>query len=235
MSAQPRYEKKYVLSPQTYWRVRGIIPFGFHRDRFSCLGPDGKYLVRSLYYDTWGYQGYVDKVWGLPQRSKFRLRTYWDHIRDARFVSVEEKRRDYELISKIVTKVDLADYTKFMETGCWQDRSDPALQRFEACSRLAMLRPTVLVDYRREVYESRSHSDIRVSFDHCVRYCRSDTLFPQDSVLQQDLSSAIIMEIKTPRVDHPWLHELVMRAGLKAVVNSKYVNAIDHTPQAIWR
>jgi hypothetical protein len=162
-------------------------------------------------------------------------RTSWDRRDEAQFINVEEKRRDFKFITKLVTKVSPDDYTGFAETGTWGETDDPILQRFEARIKVAMLRPVLLVEYRREIYEIRLPPKVRVSFDHSMRYCASNTLFPPTPLFQDDLSNSIIMEIKTTEEKHPWLHELVRRVGLKSVPNSKYANGIDLAAHAVCR
>jgi len=230
----PRFEYKYRLTLGAYWRIRAHLPVGFRLDQFSRAAPKGRYLVRSVYYDTWDFRDYFEKVTGVGERRKLRVRTYWDTLDEAAFVSVEEKKRIGDLIEKHTERIPVARYQRFYSEGQWGAGSTPLEQRFEAVKRLDDLRPSVLVAYRREVHEARDGSGIRISLDHDVRYARARYLFAPSSLLRSDLGRMVIMEIKTSDTTNPLLQTLVRAHDLKAEPNSKYANAIEQTQQPIW-
>lgn len=234
MTSLLRYERKFLLSPGTYWNIITFLNIGFRRDRFSSLAPGEKYLVRSLYFDSRDFRDYVEKVNGVNQRKKMRLRTYWSERGSSEFVSVEHKYRFGDLIKKVSERVSMAQYDRFMEQGSWGDDASPVLQTFEALVRLDMLEPKSLVEYKREVYESCDDQSVRISFDHDIRYAMATALFPDAPDFRFDLSCYIILEIKAHDDSSLWIQELVHRFGLKSEPNSKYVNSIDHTSQLIW-
>ena len=64
MTPNARFEFKYVLDAFGYFKVRNTIATHFSKDHISQSAPDGRYLVRSLYYDNHAYQAYYEKVVG---------------------------------------------------------------------------------------------------------------------------------------------------------------------------
>ncbi len=169
MTVTPRFEIKYLLGPSQYWSLCKALSVGFKRDRISSEAPNGRYLVNTVYFDSWDYREYFEKISGVFQRRKLRLRTYWDDGSEAPFINVEEKRREGSLISKHVARVACEEYRTFMKTMHWPDDGKPFLKRFETMVRLEDLRPKVVVRYQRDVFESRDGSGVRVSLDHDVR------------------------------------------------------------------
>jgi SPX domain protein involved in polyphosphate accumulation len=234
MISKPRFETKYLLDYAAYRSVRNALAVGFRRDRFSSLAPNGRYYVASLYFDSWDFQSYTEKMHGENKRSKLRLRTYWKEKEKVEFVNVEEKRRQGLAITKHSSRVRFSEYEFFIKNNRWDQASDDVLDRFWALVRLCNLAPKVLVRYEREVFESRDGGTVRVSLDHNVRYVRADSLFISESRCRRDLANTVVLEIKTDLNDHSLVQEIVRRHGLKAIPNSKYVNAINHSVQPVW-
>ena len=69
-----RHELKHYINHADYLairrRLREIAPL----DRFS--GPDGSYTVHSLYFDNLDNKALREKLDGVNNREKFRLRYY---------------------------------------------------------------------------------------------------------------------------------------------------------------
>ena len=74
-----------------------------------------------------------------------------------------------------------------------------------------------------------------ISFDHMSRYIQADTLFPESPFFKTDLSGSIVFEIKSTLDDLDLTIRMVRDFNLKAVPNSKYANAVNHTQTALWR
>ena len=47
-----------------------------HRDRHT--GPDGRYKIRSIYFDDYWNTAYEEKLMGISDRKKYRIRFYND-------------------------------------------------------------------------------------------------------------------------------------------------------------
>ena len=77
-----RFEFKYILSAQKRRAVESDIFYFLDHDPFVTDKEDKSYFVRSLYYDDPGYSAFHDKIDGLHSRSKFRLRTYSQNLKD---------------------------------------------------------------------------------------------------------------------------------------------------------
>lgn len=234
MSARPRLELKYRLDAFAYRRLQAAVRAQLRLDRHSRAA-GGRYPVRSLYFDTSDLAAYTDKMIGLPTRVKPRLRAYGHRLEDAPFVTVELKARLGMTVVKESTRIDAATYRDFAARGSFEDAADdPVLAAFERVRRRGLLRPSALVAYRREAYESRAGraDPLRVTFDHRVESARAERLF--DTVRWRAAApSAVVLEIKTPSRVPPWLERLVLDHGLYSEPNSKYTQAIEQTFPAL--
>ena len=68
-----RHEEKYIIDYRQYLTIR--------KRAFQLLHPDthgnmGSYVITSLYYDDPLNNALYEKLDGLPEHSKFRVRTY---------------------------------------------------------------------------------------------------------------------------------------------------------------
>ncbi len=196
-------------------------------DDFSHKALRSSYLVRSLYYDTFYYRSYYEKMEGTYGRTKYRLRTYTDSMENEPDVRVELKVRKGNLLEKHSAFVPYRHYLSFMENRIWPDRNSPVLIEFERQVHLQALRPKILVEYYREAFHSREGNDMRVNFDLQVSSCISDTLFPKVTFFRQHHPNNAILEIKCLKHRPAWLSKLISRYGLIYVANSKYTQGIE--------
>ena len=222
-----RFEYKYKLPLNLYYQFRSaIIPYMEHDD-FSRKALRNSYLVRSLYYDTYYYKSYYEKMEGTYGRTKYRLRTYAESAENEPDVRAELKVRKGQVLEKHSAFVPYRHYLGFMENRNWPDRSSPVLTEFERQVHLHALRPKVLVEYYREAFRSREGSDMRISFDLQVSSCIADTLFPKTPFFRQHHPNNAILEIKCHIHRPAWLGKLISRYGLMYVANSKYTQGIE--------
>jgi SPX domain protein involved in polyphosphate accumulation len=197
------------------------------KDHYSLVDPTGRYLVRSLYFDTDDFQNYQEKMNGNCDRVKLRLRTYSTEISNDLKLRVEFKVRRGVLTEKYVTWVDYLAYREFMENGHWKDVSNTVLAEFERLCDVKAWRPKVLIEYRREGFVTRSKGDLRLTFDHKVKSTQACSLFPQNLFFRNHYPGWVILEIKCSQKQPAWLTGLVQQNGLHIVPNSKYTQSIE--------
>jgi hypothetical protein len=223
-----RFELKYRISAYEYHKIRiAILPF-MRRDHFTQISPADGYMIRSLYYDTYDYRSYHEKMNGDHERIKFRMRTYSKDMTDNPFIRVEMKVRKGNAMEKHGVPVTADDYRFFMQQKHWPENSNPILHEFERYLHLWDLKPQILIQYYREGYEDREKDGIRITFDHKVCAAHSDTLFPDSHMFFRDfLPHTVILEIKC-RHKHPaWLRDLIRNYGLRWVANSKFTQGLQ--------
>ncbi len=222
-----RYELKYRLNRVQYQKMRmAIVPY-MRPDYYSLSAPGGKYLVRSLYFDTYDYRAFYQKMSGDDHRVKYRIRAYSRSVADDTAVRVELKVRKTNAMAKYSTFVSPADYLFFLRRRHWPETGNPVLIEFERCLHLQNLRPQILIEYLREGFEDRTGSGLRITFDHRVGSAHTSALFPDPPIFFRDHHPhGIVLEIKGRRSPPGWLKRLVREQGLKLAANSKYTQGI---------
>ena len=188
-----RHELKYLMN---------------RRDMDCCLGritefakpdphvKDGKYSVRSLYFDDIAKSAFIDKESGVASRHKFRIRIY---NMDESHISLEKKIKEGAYIRKESAMLSRIEYDMIMigQSDFLLKREEEAARDFAAEVRTKGLHPEVIVDYERIPFVSKA-GDVRITFDMNVRSV-FDVLdvfsdkAPGYEVLMQD---QLIMEVK---------------------------------------
>ncbi len=227
-----RFEFKYRISYYQYLNIKhSILPY-MKLDDYTQNNKSKKYLVRSLYYETSDYEIYSQKMSGDAEIAKFRLRTYSSKMEQAQKIRAEIKVRQGESLAKYSTFTSIASYQYFIDNCMWKmDESDPVLIEFNRYLLAKALRPKVLVEYHREGYESRSNSEVRMTFDHNVRSVHEKTLFPCNPFFRTHHPFEIVLEIKCKHTYPFWLKKIILDHGLSYIANSKYTQSIEASRQ----
>ena len=129
--------------------------------------PDGKYFIRSLYFDTPEDKALVEKQSGVSRRHKFRIRYYND---DTTFIKLEKKVKVGGLGAKIVANLTCEE-TKAIINGdiAWMKDSESDLIRELYFKMTAeRLKPKTIVDYVREPFIYPA-GNVRVTLDYDIR------------------------------------------------------------------
>lgn len=159
-----RHEYKYIISAQSAELLKRRLPCMMARDPHA--GETGQYTIRSLYFDDPQFSAFDEKMAGLRDRVKYRLRCY-NYNRD--FIRLEKKEKHGELTRKTGQTLT-ALQVKALQECRWGDltQSEGALlDEFRlgiACS----LRPAVLVDYDRTPFVCNA-GQTRITLDENIR------------------------------------------------------------------
>ena len=143
-----RHEWKHPISPGDLLVLRRRLRLMARPDGH---GSQGRYLVRSLYFDTPSDRALREKLDGVNRREKFRIRTYNG---DSSLIHLEKKSKLGGLCAKESAALT-AEEVRLLIGGHWdwmpQD-SRPLLQELYTKMRTQRLRPKTIVDYTREAY-----------------------------------------------------------------------------------
>ena len=184
----------------------------------------GSYHIRSLYFDTVFDDALYDKIAGVKDRDKYRIRIY--NLSDA-VIFMECKTKVGSLISKRSAKIsrDLAEQLMAGDPTGLENTHSGLLRDVYREMRTRLLHPVVIVDYEREAYVHVAE-EVRITFDMRVRTgLNSIDLFnpkvPTVPVLDHDET---ILEVKYNRVLPPYIRDLLSFACPEAVQTavSKY-------------
>lgn len=160
-----RHELKYLITPAELSVLRGVLK------PITQFDPNGdennEYIIRSLYFDTINDDALMEKIAGVGNRKKYRIRIY--NFSD-RVIKLECKSKYGDLISKQSVSIprDLAEQLIAGDPEGLQRMRHPLLHDVYREMRTRLLRPAVIVDYVREAYLHPAQQ-VRITFDKQLR------------------------------------------------------------------
>jgi hypothetical protein len=206
-------------------------------DKFADVDDKHQYTVRSIYFDTPRFDFYYEKVEGIKNRKKLRLRGY--DKEDGNNIVFFEIKRKYDVpIMKYRAPVKFEDALDMFRSrningqvvsNDFFPKGNENSKRFFYQLYSKNLRPVVLIVYEREAYQDKMDDSIRITFDKNLRskaYPSVDHLFEEDK-LSQALSGKFILEVKFNNHFPAWLNPIRASWALRKQSASKYVISMD--------
>lgn len=156
-----RHELKYLITPAELTVLRNTLA------PLMQLDQGHEYLIRSLYFDTINDDALEEKIAGVGNRKKYRIRIY--NFSD-RVIKLECKSKYGDLISKQSVSIprELADQLIAGDPEGLQRMRHPLLHDVYREMKTWLLRPVVIVDYVREAYIHPAE-EVRITFDKQIR------------------------------------------------------------------
>lgn len=191
---QYRKELKYLIDTRDYIILKSRLSAIFSLDKNTP--PEGYYHIRSLYFDDMKQSAYFDKLAGVKDRKKYRIRIYGH---DDKLIRFEKKVKDnfasYKK-SAIITK-DEAVSAMHGDFSCFSQSKDPLLREIYIYDSSAVLSPSVITDYDREAYVFEP-CNVRITLDRNIRTALNDyDIFNKDLPTVPVIGSGqTILEVK---------------------------------------
>lgn len=223
-----RLEIKYLIDRTRRTALTRDLRAFMCPDKHS--GPGGGYTIRSLYFDTPGYQAYHEKIAGTAVRHKLRIRAYGEDVRETPWVRLEVKSRYLSYIHKIAVDVSRDEYGD-IERSLARRVMPPArllapesgAKEFFRIQRQLNMQPVIIVQYRRQAFERREINRVRVNFDDELVATRNLALLePLQGARRVLQHGSAVLEIKVDNVMPFWLHDLIAKYDLQNEAISKY-------------
>lgn len=216
-----RHELKYQIGYAQYIELRSRLRTMMQHDEHTDA--DGRYLIRSIYFDNYMDKALREKVQGIPIREKFRIRYYND---DFSYLTLEKKIKDNTLCRKVDAQITEEECRKLLagEISWMRDHPAPLVQELYAKMRGQMLRPRVLVSYIREPYVYRT-GNVRITFDSDIRTTLYHKDFLEEQVIDIDTAGGPqerILEVKYDAFLPETIRRLIQTNTLRQTAFSKY-------------
>lgn len=130
-------------------------------------GVNGKYFIRSLYFDDPFDTALREKLDGVNRREKFRIR-YYDM--DTGLIHLEKKSKVNGLGSKASARLTPQEAQAIVDDRiCWMADDDrPLVRELYLKMRSRCLKPATIVDYTREAFVY-APGNTRVTLDYDIR------------------------------------------------------------------
>ena len=216
-----RHELKYRIGYLQYLELRSRLKAVMGTDAHA--NADGRYLIRSIYFDNYEDKALREKINGISEREKFRIRYYND---DFSYIALEKKIKDHSLCRKVDARITEEECRQLLEGSCYWMKSHPAplVRELYAKMRYQILRPRVLVSYMREPYIYPA-GNVRITFDSHIRTTLYHRDFLEDKVADIDAADQpqdMILEIKYDAFLPEMIRSIMQTSGLRQQAFSKY-------------
>lgn len=232
-SAAParRNEWKFFVPDMLYSAVASDSRQFLQRDPHA--GADGRYLVRTMYFDTPFLGTYHARLNGNAFRSRLRLRRYETAGQPPSdwFLEVKGKanvtcfKTHRAVLSDDVVRDHLRHHgTLSIKHLIERDAAPLGDHLAELWSQ--NLQPKLLVLYDREPLFDARKPEFRVTFDSHIRSVSTRDPYERVSPTRRILDS-VVMEAKFGPSMPMWLHAIIQKYALRQVGVSKYCLGID--------
>ena len=218
MDVQYRHEWKHELNTADLLVLRVRLRAVMESDPHAV---DGKYHIRSLYFDNPDDKALREKLDGVNLREKFRIRLY---NRDASVIHLEKKGKRSGLGTKFSADLSTEEAQRIVDGDLdWMLFSGrPLVQELYCKMRYQGMRPKTIVDYTREPFIFRP-GNVRVTLDYDIRTglgC-TDFLNP-DAVTIPAGDAPILLEVKWDAFLPSIIRDAVSVPDRRAASFSKY-------------
>ena len=216
-----RHELKYAIPYGDYLSMRARLKMIMTPD--SHTASDGKYKIRSIYFDNSDDKALREKEDGVQKREKFRIRYYND---DFSFITLEKKMKIDNLCLKYDARIWEDECRKILsgDTAFMKEHESELLRELYAKMRYQRLAPRVLVSYTREPYIYKP-GNVRVTFDSHIRTSLFQRKFLNSAVSDisaTDTPQDMILEVKYDAFLPSIIQDIIQVRGMRQQAFSKY-------------
>lgn len=213
-----RHEWKYEINQADLLILRQRLRAVMSPDAHAV---DGRYLIRSLYFDNGADKALLEKLDGVSRREKFRIRYYNN---DISVIHLEKKSKAAGLGNKQIVSLtanqaqDIADGRLDWMSGSQEN----LIRELYVKMQVQGLRPKTIVDYTREPFIF-GPGNVRVTLDYNIRTgsCCRDFLNP-DCITIPAGDAPVILEVKWDNFLPDIVRDAIRLPGRRVTAFSKY-------------
>lgn len=217
---QFRHEFKHYISLTDCVCIRQRLNAIARHDRHA--GESGSYKIRSLYFETHDDKALREKLNGVNNREKFRIRYY---NADTGTVKLEKKTKINGIGSKLAAPITRAECELLLsgETGWMKSSKEALILELHAKMQYQQLKPKTIVDYIREPY-IYAPGNVRVTIDSQIEtgIHSKDFFNPALPTIRTNLQNIIILEVKYDAFLPDVIKDAVQLGNRKSTAYSKY-------------
>jgi hypothetical protein len=215
-----RHELKHYINLGEAAILRSKLGTVMRRD--SNTGSDGNYLIRSLYFDTPDDKALMEKISGVDNREKFRIRVY---NCDYSFIRLEKKIKVNSMTAKFAAPLTKKQCSNILEGNIeWLKASDNSLHK-ELYEKMQhqQLKPKTIVDYLREAYVYPA-GNVRITLDKSIKTALNSIDFFNKNLSSVETLDArmAILEVKYDAFLPEIISDIIQLGDRSKVSVSKY-------------
>ena len=186
-----RHEIKHEINYSDLITIRQRLSAVAYPDPHTI---DGKYFIRSLYFDNIADKALMEKINGLSRREKFRIRYYNG---DTSVIHLEKKSKIDHLGKKQSAPLTAQQAKSIVDGDTeWMLSSEyPLVRELYSKMQTEGIAPKTIVDYTREPFIYPA-GNVRVTLDYNIRSGMRCTDFLDPHCVTVPVSDSIILEVK---------------------------------------
>jgi len=213
-----RHEAKIEINYSDFLVLRQRLLTVLQKDSHAV---DGKYEIRSLYFDNATDKALREKIDGVNMREKFRIRMYNG---DVSCIKLEKKSKINGLCQKSSVCITQEQASAIIKGDCeWmKNGNEPLIMELYIKMKTQGLKPKTIVDYTREPFVY-APGNVRVTLDYNIRtgICTTDFL-NLSCVTVPANNDAIILEVKWDEFLPDIIRDIVHVKDTRTSAFSKY-------------
>ncbi len=213
-----RHEWKHEINHSDMLALRSRLQAVMVMDSHTI---NGKYEIRSLYFDNLQDKALLEKINGVNMREKFRVRFYNG---DTSFILLEKKSKINGLCHKEQTQLSAAEAQAISDCNMDMLRESvkPLVQELYLKMQTEGLQPKTIVDYTREAFVY-APGNVRVTLDYNIRTGITGTDFLKNDCVTIPAGKApVILEVKWDEFLPSVIRDIVQLNGRHSSAFSKY-------------
>ena len=215
-----RHELKHEMTKADCYLLKHKLQHVMSHDPHA--GPDGKYLIRSIYFDNFANKVLTEKKEGYYKRCKFRVRLYNNNFT---FLNLEKKSKMNNLTFKEKCRLTPAEYERIRvgDIEWMQNDERKLLNELHLHMTLYQLKPVSIIDYTREVF-IKEEGNVRITFDSDVKtsFHNTDLLNEHTPMIDVLDYGTVIVEVKYDGYLPDVIKKLLQVSDRRSSAFSKY-------------
>ena len=212
-----RHEYKYAISYEEMLGLRQKLNELLDIDRDY-----NGYIVRSLYFDSINDIDYYEKLDGVINRKKIRLRIYEPNSKKVKLELKSKYDYHQQKESLLITSEDAKNIIN-ENYGVLLGYKEDIASKIYSILTMNCYKPKVIIEYQRIAYTTRNGT--RITFDYNIRKSdQVDNFFDKDiNYLELTPPQNIVLEIKFDRFLEPYISNVLNQYIARKESISKYV------------
>ncbi|MTI61921.1 MAG: polyphosphate polymerase domain-containing protein [Firmicutes bacterium] len=226
-----RHEEKYMINKNDYLSLKNRLSKILNHDNNAS---GGEYQIRSLYFDDMQNTALYEKLAGISDRKKYRIRIYNN---SDKYIVLEKKIKNQEYTAKKRQEISKEEYNNIISsnTTALLKSNKPLLRDLAIQMMNRILKPIIVVEYLREAYVSYP-GNVRITFDKYLKTGLNKTkLLEEDMPMVKALEQGqFIMEIKYDEFLPSHIKSLIQVDGRWKQSISKYTLCRKYIKKNSW-
>lgn len=213
-----RHELKHYINYSDVLQLRSRLSHVVSRDKNDRK--EKGYRVKSLYFDNYNDKALKEKIDGINNREKFRLRLYDNNVG---LIRLEKKSKINGICFKESTTLTKAECDRLLagDIKVLKENGDPLCLELHYKMNYQQLKPKNIVDYRREAFVYPM-GNVRVTLDYDIRTSYNIHDFLQAKLVPIPISGVYILEVKYDNFLPEIIRGLVSLSNRQSTAFSKY-------------